>query len=172
MGRRDFGYCPLHIAYWGAIQHQQVVKSCLVSSKSPPPTQPLFLNHTHHSNQAGEGRRDPAVMATLRSSWITNSNFSLSLLLFSLFFISTNPAAAASSLNDAVFSVKYKYAGQEPSLTALKAHDDRRQLRMLAGVDLPLGGSGRPDAVGSLSLSLSIYIYIYVYGYVYIYVCD
>ncbi|XP_062108047.1 aspartic proteinase 39-like [Humulus lupulus] len=85
-----------------------------------------------------------AVMVTLRSSF----TFSPSLpLIFFLFLISTT-AAATSSLNDAVISVKYKYAGQEPSLTALKAHDDRRQLRILAGVDLPLGGSGRPDAVG------------------------
>ncbi|PON37795.1 Aspartic peptidase [Parasponia andersonii] len=82
------------------------------------------------------------VMASLRSS---SSNFPLSLaLLFSLFLIS----ATAAALNDAVLSVKYKYAGRERSLTTLKAHDDQRQLRMLAGVDLPLGGSGRPDAAG------------------------
>ena len=31
----------------------------------------------------------------------------------------------------------------------LKAHDDIRHLQILAaGVDLPLGGTGRPDAVG------------------------
>ncbi|KAB1213419.1 Aspartic proteinase-like protein 2 [Morella rubra] len=47
-----------------------------------------------------------------------------------------------------VLSVKYRYAGQERSLTQLKAHDSLRQLRILTGVDLPLGGSGRPDGVG------------------------
>ncbi|XP_065861558.1 aspartic proteinase 36 isoform X3 [Euphorbia lathyris] len=52
------------------------------------------------------------------------------------------------SANNGVFSVKYRYAGRQHSLLDLKAHDDRRQLRILAGVDLPLGGSGRPDGVG------------------------
>ncbi|XP_047332359.1 aspartic proteinase 36-like [Impatiens glandulifera] len=47
-----------------------------------------------------------------------------------------------------VFSVKYKFAGTDHSLSALKAHDDLRNLRMLSGVDIPLGGTGRPDAVG------------------------
>ncbi|KAF4346372.1 hypothetical protein G4B88_010067 [Cannabis sativa] len=85
-------------------------------------------------------------MPTLTTSFTFSPS---SPLIFFLLLISTAAnAAAASSLNHAVFSVKYKYAGQEPSLTALKAHDDRRQLRILAGVDLPLGGSGRPDAVG------------------------
>ncbi|KAJ1435472.1 Xylanase inhibitor, C-terminal [Sesbania bispinosa] len=64
------------------------------------------------------------------------------LLAFFLFLISSVGA------NHGVFSVKCKYAGQERSLSALKAHDYRRQLSLLAGVDLPLGGSGRPDAVG------------------------
>ncbi|XP_023005003.1 aspartic proteinase-like protein 2 [Cucurbita maxima] len=50
--------------------------------------------------------------------------------------------------DNGVFSVKYKYAGRERSLSTLKAHDINRQLRFLAGVDIPLGGSGRPDAVG------------------------
>ncbi|GKU87598.1 hypothetical protein SLEP1_g1971 [Rubroshorea leprosula] len=49
-----------------------------------------------------------------------------------------------------IFSVKSKYAGQERSLAAFKEHDSLRQLRILAvaGVDLPLGSSGRHDAVG------------------------
>ncbi|XP_075662674.1 aspartic proteinase 36-like [Castanea sativa] len=54
----------------------------------------------------------------------------------------------AVSAHTGVLNVKYKYAGQGPSITQLKAHDTRRQLGILAGVDLPLGGSGRPDAVG------------------------
>lgn len=52
------------------------------------------------------------------------------------------------SANNGVFSVKYKYAGLQRSLSDLKAHDDQRQLRILAGVDLPLGGIGRPDILG------------------------
>ncbi|XP_071723165.1 aspartic proteinase 36 [Rutidosis leptorrhynchoides] len=56
--------------------------------------------------------------------------------------------AAATTINTGVFSVKYKYAGRERTLAALKEHDSRRQLRILASVDLPIGGTGRPDAVG------------------------
>ncbi|GAV66159.1 Asp domain-containing protein [Cephalotus follicularis] len=52
------------------------------------------------------------------------------------------------SANNGILSVKYKYAWRERSLSALKEHDSRRQLRILAGVDLPIGGIGRPDAVG------------------------
>uniref|UniRef100_A0A6N2M9L9 Peptidase A1 domain-containing protein n=1 Tax=Salix viminalis TaxID=40686 RepID=A0A6N2M9L9_SALVM len=52
------------------------------------------------------------------------------------------------SANNGAFSVKYKYAGLQRSLCDLKAHDDQRQLRILAGVDLPLGGIGRPDILG------------------------
>ncbi|KAE9595225.1 putative nepenthesin [Lupinus albus] len=52
------------------------------------------------------------------------------------------------SANHGVFSVKYKYSAQDRSLSVLKAHDYRRQLSLLTGVDLPLGGSGRPDSVG------------------------
>jgi hypothetical protein len=48
-----------------------------------------------------------------------------------------------------VINVDYKFKGMERSLSALKAHDTLRHLRiMAAGVDLPLGGTGRPDAVG------------------------
>ncbi|GLT85082.1 hypothetical protein SLE2022_032840 [Rubroshorea leprosula] len=49
-----------------------------------------------------------------------------------------------------VFSVKYKYAGQERSLAAFKEHDRNRQLHILAvaGIDLPLGSSSRLDPVG------------------------
>ncbi|XP_020535047.1 aspartic proteinase 39 isoform X2 [Jatropha curcas] len=71
---------------------------------------------------------------------------SSSTMIFSLIVISSTIFAV--SANSGVFSVKYRYAGRERSLSDLKAHDDRRQLRILAGVDLPLGGSGRPDGVG------------------------
>ncbi|KAG8375956.1 hypothetical protein BUALT_Bualt09G0013100 [Buddleja alternifolia] len=47
-----------------------------------------------------------------------------------------------------VIKVNYKFAGSDPTLSALRAHDDVRHLAILAGVDLPLGGTGRPDAVG------------------------
>ncbi|KAL9436640.1 hypothetical protein AB3S75_022651 [Citrus x aurantiifolia] len=57
-------------------------------------------------------------------------------------------AVGGVSSNHGVFSVKYRYAGRERSLSLLKEHDARRQLRILAGVDLPLGGTSRPDGVG------------------------
>ncbi|GAA0182988.1 aspartic protease [Lithospermum erythrorhizon] len=47
-----------------------------------------------------------------------------------------------------VISVKYKFGGMERSLSSLSAHDTIRHLQIQAGVDLPIGGSGRPDAVG------------------------
>ncbi|XP_050373114.1 aspartic proteinase 36 [Argentina anserina] len=81
-----------------------------------------------------------SVMAALRRS---SQTFALLLLLL----ISSNLTAAV-ALNNAVLSVKYKYAGRERTLSNLKAHDTKRTLRFIAGVDLPLGGSGRPDAVG------------------------
>ncbi|CAI9776397.1 unnamed protein product [Fraxinus pennsylvanica] len=47
-----------------------------------------------------------------------------------------------------VIKVSYKFADSERTLSALRAHDDIRHLNVVAGVDLPLGGIGRPDAVG------------------------
>ncbi|CAI9117261.1 OLC1v1018615C2 [Oldenlandia corymbosa var. corymbosa] len=47
-----------------------------------------------------------------------------------------------------VFEVSSKFGGRNRSLDALKAHDSIRHLQILAGVDLPIGGTGRPDAVG------------------------
>ncbi|KAG5588730.1 hypothetical protein H5410_049164 [Solanum commersonii] len=49
---------------------------------------------------------------------------------------------------EGVIKVNYKFSGSERTLTALKAHDEKRHLRLLAGVDLPIGGTGRPDSVG------------------------
>lgn len=79
----------------------------------------------------------------------------MKLLLLLLFVISvctssrtTTCVAASGGGGGGVFSVSYKFAGMERSLSALKAHDNLRHLTMLAGVDLPLGGTGRPDTVG------------------------
>lgn len=81
----------------------------------------------------------------------------LSFLLLSLLVVISPTSTAASSEESsgideggggAVFTVNYKFAGMERSLSALKAHDSLRHLQMLAGVDLPIGGTGRPDAVG------------------------
>nr|CAN83119.1 hypothetical protein VITISV_043393 [Vitis vinifera] len=70
------------------------------------------------------------------------------LLLLPLLLIISITITTPVSANHGFFSLKYKFAGQKRSLAALKAHDNSRQLRILAGVDLPLGGTGRPEAVG------------------------
>ncbi|KAG4922860.1 hypothetical protein AAZX31_18G263300 [Glycine max] len=69
----------------------------------------------------------------------------VSACLWLLLSLSPSPLSVVSAAHG-VFNVKCKY--QDRTLSALKAHDYRRQLSLLAGVDLPLGGSGRPDAVG------------------------
>ncbi|KAK8515957.1 hypothetical protein V6N12_066795, partial [Hibiscus sabdariffa] len=68
-----------------------------------------------------------------------------SLLLSSFLLLSS---VISTALSYGVINVKCKFAGTQRSLLDLKDHDSRRQLRILAGVDLPLGGSGRLDGVG------------------------
>ncbi|XWS22248.1 hypothetical protein CRYUN_Cryun29cG0018200 [Craigia yunnanensis] len=68
-----------------------------------------------------------------------------SLLLISFILVSS---AITSVLCWGVINVNSKFSGCQPSLFDLKDHDSKRQLRFLAGVDLPLGGSGRPDGLG------------------------
>lgn len=62
--------------------------------------------------------------------------------------LSLNPVAGIGGGAAGVIKVNYKFAGSDASLSALRAHDDIRHLSILAGVDLPLGGTGRPDAAG------------------------
>ncbi|PIA25750.1 hypothetical protein AQUCO_10800028v1 [Aquilegia coerulea] len=47
-----------------------------------------------------------------------------------------------------VFQVRHKFYGRERSLSALKAHDTHRHLRILSAIDLPLGGNGNPNDSG------------------------
>ncbi|CAA7041801.1 unnamed protein product [Microthlaspi erraticum] len=47
-----------------------------------------------------------------------------------------------------VFNVKHKFAGRGKQLSELKSHDTYRHARMLANVDLPLGGDSRADSIG------------------------
>uniref|UniRef100_A0A1J3D8K8 Aspartic proteinase-like protein 2 n=2 Tax=Noccaea caerulescens TaxID=107243 RepID=A0A1J3D8K8_NOCCA len=47
-----------------------------------------------------------------------------------------------------VFNVQNKFAGKKKKLAHFKSHDTRRHSRMLAAVDLPLGGDSRVDSVG------------------------
>ncbi|MFS7916321.1 hypothetical protein Hanom_Chr02g00175771 [Helianthus anomalus] len=67
-----------------------------------------------------------------------------------LLSISVSVAAISDhNFRGAVFDVNSKFSGENRSLTLFKAHDNLRHLQILAsGVDLPLGGTGRPDTVG------------------------
>ncbi|KAK6266190.1 hypothetical protein QUC31_017027 [Theobroma cacao] len=76
---------------------------------------------------------------------ITSHDYYYSLLLISFLLVSS---AISSAYSWGVLNVNYKYAGRQRSFSDLIEHDSHRQLRILAGVDLPLGGSGRPDGVG------------------------
>ncbi|CAM8877752.1 unnamed protein product [Rhodiola kirilowii] len=69
------------------------------------------------------------------------------LLLFLLLPCSAEVVSAG------VLDVRSKFAGRDRSISDLKAHDSRRQVSLLTGVDLPLGGSGRADGVGMVSRS-------------------
>ncbi|KAI7742924.1 hypothetical protein M8C21_008729 [Ambrosia artemisiifolia] len=76
---------------------------------------------------------------------MTTSILFLYLLLISVPFA----ASTDDTFSGAVFGVSSKFSGKERSLSLFKAHDNLRHLQILAsGVDLPLGGTGRPDAVG------------------------
>ncbi|OWM70975.1 hypothetical protein CDL15_Pgr013156 [Punica granatum] len=86
--------------------------------------------------------------ATLLDSVAPLPFFSLPFFLLALVTAATASVSSSVYNSTGFFSLKYRFAGQERSLSALKAHDTQRQLRILAGVDLPLGGIGRPDAVG------------------------
>lgn len=77
-------------------------------------------------------------------------------LIWFLTALLTLAFALCVSSNPGVFNVKYRYPRLQGSLSALREHDDRRQLTILAGIDLPLGGSGRPDILGFVSLSDSL----------------
>ncbi|CAN1253257.1 Aspartic proteinase 36 [Linum perenne] len=72
----------------------------------------------------------------------------ISSLLWIAFLTVAATGGGGPAPGNGVFSVKYRYAGMQRTLSDLKAHDDRRQLQILAGVDLPLGGTGRPNGVG------------------------
>ncbi|KAI4350173.1 hypothetical protein L6164_010682 [Bauhinia variegata] len=47
-----------------------------------------------------------------------------------------------------VFPVEHKFKGRQRTLSAMKAHDDRRRARILSALDLSLGGNGRPSKTG------------------------
>ncbi|KAB2039544.1 hypothetical protein ES319_D02G017100v1 [Gossypium barbadense] len=76
---------------------------------------------------------------------VISSHYSLLLLLIGFLVVSSSITRV---LSWGVIHVKYKFAGSQRSIVDLKVHDSVRQVRILAGVDLPLGGSGRPDGLG------------------------
>lgn len=78
----------------------------------------------------------------------TNGTLGFILTVLLAVLLSASLAIATKVHTDWVLSVRNKFAGQKQSLDALKEHDSRRHLRMLAGIDLPLGGDGRPNSAG------------------------
>lgn len=101
----------------------------------------LGLRQTKHdSTQSHAEKEERSIPSQVAMTKIHRTTISV---LYTLLLISSVGA------NHGVFNVKCKFAGQERSLSDFKAHDYRRHLSLLTGVDLPLGGTGRPDAVGS-----------------------
>lgn len=73
-----------------------------------------------------------------------------------------------------VFEVenKFKAGGErERTLSALKQHDARRHGRMMASIDLELGGNGHPSATGYALFFFFDYIFI-VCILLFIYICE
>uniref|UniRef100_A0A7N0TSB4 Peptidase A1 domain-containing protein n=1 Tax=Kalanchoe fedtschenkoi TaxID=63787 RepID=A0A7N0TSB4_KALFE len=87
---------------------------------------------------AETGRRRRRRTFSLNSS----SQLLLLLPLLSLF------VGSAEFVSAGILDVRSKFAGRDRSISDLRAHDSRRQVSLLPGVDLPLAGSGRADGVG------------------------
>lgn len=87
----------------------------------------------------------------------TNGTLGFILTLLLALSLSASVAIATKVHTDWVLSVRNKFAGEKQSLDALKEHDSRRHLRMLAGIDLPLGGDGRPNSAG--------FVFLFIYYY-------
>ncbi|XP_010678211.1 aspartic proteinase 36 isoform X1 [Beta vulgaris subsp. vulgaris] len=83
--------------------------------------------------------------------WKNNISFSQKLIIASIVLIFCTSTVSSS----AIFSLKFRYAGTNRSLNSLKLHDTNR-LQMLSNLDLPLGGTGRPDSSGLYYAKLGI----------------
>ncbi|XP_073007789.1 aspartic proteinase 36-like [Typha latifolia] len=69
------------------------------------------------------------------------------LLLILLFSLLSN-SLPRQSFAAGVFNVRHRFAGRNITIVDLASHDRRRHGRVLAAVDLPLGGLGLPTATG------------------------
>ncbi|XP_027164273.1 aspartic proteinase-like protein 2 [Coffea eugenioides] len=97
------------------------------------------------NNRAAIAAAAPAAEAERVEKMGRNNSSSIFCLLFLVNFLNL----ISTKVNGGgVFQVDYKFAGTERSLSALREHDSIRHLQIIAGVDLPIGGTGRPDAVG------------------------
>ncbi|XP_027119384.1 aspartic proteinase 36 isoform X2 [Coffea arabica] len=97
------------------------------------------------NNRAAIAAAAPAAEAERVEKMGRNNSNSIFCLLFLVNFLNL----ISTKVNGGgVFQVDYKFAGTERSLSALREHDSIRHLQIIAGVDLPIGGTGRPDAVG------------------------
>jgi hypothetical protein len=109
-----------------------------------------FHNNNTHSSSSSYNSQLTLLQfqnstATTMTMTMMNANTTTTISLFFTLLLLISTVTA----NHGVFNVKYKFdADQQRSLSVLKAHDYRRQISLLTGVDLPLGGTGRPDSVG------------------------
>ncbi|KAJ0735626.1 hypothetical protein HanPI659440_Chr11g0434221 [Helianthus annuus] len=74
-----------------------------------------------------------------------------------LFVVSISISVVSSENHDfhgAVFNVRSKFSAKDRSISSLKAHDSYRHFKRVvdAGVDVRIGGSGRPDSVGYIGV--------------------
>ena len=53
---------------------------------------------------------------------------------------------------NAIFEVEHKFKGGKRTLKELRDHDLRRHGRLLASIELPLGGDSSPTGTGFVSL--------------------
>lgn len=109
-------------------EHRRVIP---LSKPSVSPTNYSILLHIHQM--------------TTMIMWKNNISFSQKLIIASIVLIFCTSTVSSS----AIFSLKFRYAGTNRSLNSLKLHDTNR-LQMLSNLDLPLGGTGRPDSSGSV----------------------
>ena len=93
-------------------------------------------------------RRNSQILSFSSFSGLSIAQFYCYHLFLVLVLMISTCVSASSSSAGGVIRVSSKFSGTDRSLSALKAHDTLRHFGVFAGVDLPLGGTGRPDAVG------------------------
>ncbi|WOL01408.1 aspartic proteinase-like protein 2 isoform X1 [Canna indica] len=89
-------------------------------------------------------RREVSVAMVPKRPSSSSYSIRFSFLLQCLVLLALSSSAGATGL----FKVRRKFGGLRTSIGDFRAHDNRRHSRMLAVVDLPLGGIGIPTDTG------------------------